>query len=89
VRSDRSAGIVLSPFCTAIILILRLLRWNREGYLGCLERSDYLFCATGLGVALLVMLPFALEASEFGPTITAAKPENYQSFCLEVVQPSL
>jgi len=24
------------------------------------------------------MLPFALEASEFGPTITAAEPENYQ-----------
>jgi len=49
--------------------------------------NDYV-CATGLGVALLIMF-FALEASEFGPTITAAEPENYQSFCLEVVQPSL
>lgn len=64
----------------AIILILRLLRWNRGLPRLSRNRSDYLFCATGLGVALLVMLPFALEASEFGPTIMAAQARKLPEF---------
>lgn len=64
----------------AIILILRLLRWDRGLPRLSRNRSDYLFCAIGLGVALLVMLPFALEASEFGPTITAAEARKLPEF---------
>jgi len=86
VRSDRSAGIVLSSFCIHCYY-LNSAATGLEQRLPRLSRTDYLFCATGLGVALLIMLPLHWKP-EFGPTITQPS-ENYQSFCLEVVQPSL
>lgn len=66
-------------FIVVGILILRLGRWESGLHLS-RNRKDYLFCATGLGVAFLVMLPYALETSEFGPVITAAAARTLPEF---------
>ena len=60
----------LVAFISSGILLLRL--WNWQGRHFSQHRQDYLFCVTGLGVALLVILPYAIKSSQFGPTITAA-----------------
>jgi len=65
-------------FVSAGILILRL--FPREWTTVVPEQSDYLLCATGLGVALLVLLPYALKSSEFGPAITAAQARQLPEF---------
>lgn len=55
------------------VLILQLCRYQGVRRLRLSQnRRDYLFCAAGLGAALLVLLPYALGSSEFGPVITAA-----------------
>jgi len=59
-------------FISAGILCLRLVDWSRWPIRFSHNRSDYIFCAAGLGVALLVMLPYVLRVSEFGPIITAS-----------------
>ncbi len=59
----------LIPFISSGILLLRL--WDWQGRHFSQNRWDYLFCATGLGVALLTIMPYAIKSSEFGPTITA------------------
>jgi len=81
VCGDRSAGIVLSSFCIhcSYYLNLRLLGWDRATRLS-QNRTDYLRYRTRGS---------PVDHVTFGPTITAAEVENYQSFCLEVVQPSL
>ena len=66
-------------FNAVIVLILQLLRWDGKPRLS-RNRRDYLFCVVGLGVAVLVMLPFALEASVYGPTITAAAARQLPEF---------
>jgi hypothetical protein len=60
----------LVPFISLGVLICRLFDW-KDGRLLPQERRDYLFCATGVGVALLAILPYMVASSEFGPTITA------------------
>jgi hypothetical protein len=67
-------------FVCAGILILRLLRWEGSWLSFSQERTDYLFCAAGLGVALLVMLPYLLNASEFGPVIAATEAKKLAAF---------
>lgn len=47
------------------------------------HRRDYLFCAAGLGVAILVLLPYALSSSEFAPVITAAEARTLPEFGTE------
>ncbi len=60
----------LIPFISSGILLLRL--WDWQGRHLSRNRQDYLFCVTGLCVALLTILPYTIKSSEFGPTITAA-----------------
>ncbi len=74
-------GLFYPPFVLIIagILILRLWRW-RIGLSGFWNRSHYLFCATGLGVALLVMLPYVFSSSKFGPIITASEARTWSEF---------
>jgi hypothetical protein len=67
-------------FVSVGILILQLLHWHNGRLCLSQNRSDYLLCASGLGVALLVMLPYALESSEFGPAITAAAARQLPEF---------
>lgn len=63
------SGLFYPPllFLEAGVLFLRLWRWR--GWLPFIS-SDYLFGATGLGVALLVMLPYAFSSSQFDPIVT-------------------
>lgn len=44
------------------------------------NKSDYIFCATGVAVALIVLLPYALSTSEFGGAITAAQARTLPEF---------
>ena len=78
-------GLFYPPYAlvAAGVLILRLLKW-KNGRL-CLsdDRTNYLFCTTGLGVAFLVMLPYALDKSEFGPTYTAAEAKLMGEFAAD------
>lgn len=67
-------------FNASIILILQLIRLNKGLPQLSPDRRDYLFCVTGLAVAVLVMLPFALETSEFAPTITAEAARRLPEF---------
>ena len=63
------------------ILMLRLLRCEKGWIRLSRDRVDYLFCLNGLGVALLVLLPFAWKASGFGPTIGADQARALPEFC--------
>lgn len=58
-------------FIAAGMLLVRLLQSPRQ---------TVSLCLVGLAVAVLVMLPFALSASEFGPTITAAAARSLPEF---------
>lgn len=68
------------PFISSGILLLRLLDWKKGGIRLSVERRDYLFCATGLGVALLALVPYMLASSEFGPSITAAQARSIPEY---------
>ena len=75
-------GLFYPPYALVAvgILVLRLLDWeNGRLCLSC-DRTNYLFCTTGLGVVFLVMLPYALDKSEFGPTYTAAEAKKMPEF---------
>ncbi|MEO1427764.1 MAG: hypothetical protein AAFV71_01605 [Cyanobacteria bacterium J06633_8] len=64
---------VFYPQCVFIcagILIIRIWNWQTGSFRFSQERERYIFCIVGLGVAFLVMLPYAIKSSEFGPVIT-------------------
>ena len=44
------------------------------------QKHNYIFCAAGLGVAFLVLLPYALKTSEFAPIITVAQAKQLPEF---------
>jgi hypothetical protein len=52
---------------------LQLFRWQKGSLRLSKNPRDYWFCGIGLAVAVLVMLPYALKISDFGPTIAAAQ----------------
>ena len=67
-------------FISAGVLIVRLLSWE-DGKVRLSQRqSDYWFCAAGLAVALLVLLPYALMPSQFGPIISVAQAKTLPEF---------
>jgi hypothetical protein len=70
-------------FVCAGILILQLCRLDKYRLHLSPNRRDYLFCAAGLGSGNLVLLPYALNSSEFGPVITAAEARRLPEFLLE------
>jgi hypothetical protein len=59
------------------VLVLNLIPWDKKQLP---SRSDWGFMAAGLGVAALVLLPFALQTSEFGSVITAAEARSLPEF---------
>ena len=75
-------GLFYPPYAlvAAGILVLRLLCWENGRLCLSGDRTNYLFCSTGLGVIFLVMLPYALDKSEFGPTYTAAEAKKMGVF---------
>ena len=69
------------------ILCLRPWRWRggSRGWLRLLpnltpDREERWFCLAGLGVCLLALLPYALDASPYGPVITAAEARLLPEF---------
>ncbi len=66
-------------FIMAGVMILQVLRWNKGLHLG-RDLQDYLFCAAGLGMALMVLLPYALSSSEYGPVVSAAAAKAMPEF---------
>ncbi len=75
-------GLFYPPYALVAVgvLILRLLDWKNGSLCWSRDRTNYIFCSAGLGVALLVMLPYALDKSEFGPTYTAAEAKKMPEF---------
>jgi hypothetical protein len=67
-------------FVAVGILLLRLLRWQNNRIQFSNDRRDYLFCGLGIGVAILVLLPFALGTSEYGPAIAASEAKKLPEF---------
>ncbi|MFN6572619.1 hypothetical protein [Dendronalium sp. ChiSLP03b] len=65
-------GLFYPPFLFIItgILIFRLWRWEGKLPYPSNNRRDYLFSFAGLATCLILMLPYALNSSKFGPTIT-------------------
>ncbi len=68
---------------SAGILVVRVMRWERGRLRLSSDSRDYLFCATGLGVTLLVLLPLVLESSKFGPATTVAEARTMPEFADE------
>ncbi len=67
-------------FICAGILFLQLLQWKGGRPRLSQNRSDYLFCGTGIGVALLLISIYALKSSSYGPAITAARAKTLLEF---------
>jgi hypothetical protein len=74
------------------ILSLRPWHWRRSGGLALTrDRAECRFCLLGLGVCLLALLPYLLDASPYGPVIRATEahalpdfgPEGRARFWLE------
>lgn len=78
-------GLFYPPYAlvAAGILVLRLLSWENGRLRLSGDRTNYLFCSTGLGIIFLVMLPYALDKSEFGPTYTAAEAKQMGVFAAD------
>lgn len=69
-----------NTFIAGGVLVVRLIQW-RDGKPGISrDRRDWQFCLLGLGVIALVLLPYALQSSEFGPTITVAEARTLPEF---------
>jgi hypothetical protein len=67
-------------FVSVGILILCLFRYENGRLSLPKARREYLLCATGLVVALLVLLPYAGHSSEFGPVITGSDARELPEF---------
>jgi hypothetical protein len=78
-------GVFYPPYALVAVgvLILRLLSWENGRLCLSPDRTNYLFCSAGLGVAFLVMLPYTLDKSEFGPTYTAAEAKTMGVFAAD------
>jgi hypothetical protein len=78
-------GLFYPPYALVAggILVLRLLSWENGRLCLSGDRTNYLFCTIGLGIIFLVMLPYALDKSEFGPTYTAAEAKQMGVFAAD------
>jgi len=67
-------------FVCAGLLVVRLGEW-RHGRLSVVgDRQTWLLSLSGLLIAVLVLLPFALSTSAYGPVITAAEARQLPDF---------
>lgn len=75
-------GLFYPPFLLILagILILRLWRWEEKLPRLSHNRLDYVFGVTGVGLSLLMILPYALSSSEFGPTIAGIAARALPAF---------
>ena len=65
-------------FLEAGVCVLQLFRWQ-DGRIS-VKSPNIRFCAIVLFVAFVVMLPYAVATSKFGPTITAAQAKQLPEF---------
>jgi hypothetical protein len=78
--------ILMSWFYPSFVLIfagvLFLQLWRIEGYLPKLNRDKkiYIFSCVGLLVSLVVLLPYLLSSSEYGPTTTLEQARQLPEF---------
>jgi len=67
------------PQCLLIyagVLLLQLLNWRQGRVQWSTDRRDYWLTGLGLGVATLVLLPYALKSSAFGPVLSGAEARS-------------
>lgn len=64
----------------ALMLILRVFKWQNRRFKLTQNKRDYQILASGLLVAFMVLLPYVITSSEFGPTITRAQAMNSPEF---------
>ncbi|MEH2279796.1 MAG: hypothetical protein V7K90_00415 [Nostoc sp.] len=62
----------LIGFVDLLILALRLFRWQNGQITISQNRKDFIFFAAAMMIAGIVILPYAIQSSQFGPAITAA-----------------
>ncbi|HEY9674836.1 MAG TPA: hypothetical protein V6D11_25575 [Waterburya sp.] len=62
------------------VLVVRVVHWEAGKLRLSCDRRDYLLCAAGLGVTLLVLLPLVLESSQFGPATSVAEARMMPEF---------
>lgn len=80
------AILLMSWFYPSFVLIfagvLFVQLWRMDGYLPKLNRDKkiYLFSCVGLLVSLVVLLPYLLSSSEFGPTTTLKQARQLPEF---------
>lgn len=67
-------------FISVGTLILSLVRWKGRRLRLSRDRGDLVFCASGVAVALFVMVPYAVRSSEFGPVVTATEARALPEF---------
>lgn len=63
-------------FLSAGVLVLRLVQVEHWRLGLSRDRQDYLFCAAGLGAVFVLLLPYALKISDYGPVLTAAEARD-------------
>ncbi|MGF1538437.1 MAG: hypothetical protein ACFB4J_18400 [Elainellaceae cyanobacterium] len=66
-------------FISVVLLLLRLVDWRR-----CrpAERSHYITAIWGIGAAVLVLLPYALQSHGYGPTLTLTEARSLPELSL-------
>lgn len=69
-------------FVQVALLIVRLFHWQNYTLRLSRNREDYYFCIGGFIVAVAVIIPFAMNVSEFGSMITAAQAKAMPEFWL-------
>lgn len=65
---------------TAVTLFIRLFHFQEGRVQLTRERNQRWFSLLGLGVAIIVMLPFALKTNEFAPVITPEQAQQLPEF---------
>ncbi|MEB3229489.1 MAG: hypothetical protein VKJ64_00655 [Leptolyngbyaceae bacterium] len=64
-------------------LLLRLVQWQGWRPRLVANGCDRLLCVGGLIVAVLILLPYALQTSEYGPTLTLAEARQWPELSMD------
>ncbi len=71
-------------FLASGLLVFHCWSWNNRRISLSQNRQNYLLSGTGLAVALIVMLPYALKSSEYGPVLSAVEAKTlWPSFFID------
>lgn len=70
-------------FLCAGMLFLQIFKWQGMGFSFSRNLDDYYFCIMGLGVSVAIMLPYALNVSEYGPVISLEQARQLPDFSPE------